>query len=330
MPKSSNQKLKLWYVYKILFEHSDENHPLTLSQIISLLKNYGITAERKSLYSDIELLCEAGVDIVSEKRDKFVYYIGERDFQLAELKLLVDCVLASRFITAKKSAELVSKLSSLTSKSLAGDLKRQVYISDRVKGINERIYYNIDLLHDAIGRRKNIKFKYYKYNFKDTKQFKNNSDFYVVSPYALVYSDDNYYLLAHYPKYEGVTHFRVDKMTEVALVDEGYKSAESVNGADFNPAEYVKRVFSMFKGHTDSVRLMCDESVLNVIADKFGENAFIRKESDTTYAVTVKADISPTFFAWVFMLGDNVKINSPQSVVEEYQEMLKQIQNKYK
>ena len=160
MPKSSNQKLKQWFLYRILFENTDEDNPMTMSQLINELERYGVSAERKSIYSDIELLVNAGVDIVSEKRDKHVYYMGSRDFQLAELKLLVDCVQASKFITAKKSAELIGKLESLASKHQATELQRQVYISDRVKNFNEKIYYNIDVLHNAVNSERKISFKY--------------------------------------------------------------------------------------------------------------------------------------------------------------------------
>ena len=322
MAKSSNQKLKLWYLYKILFENTDENNPMTLSQIITELGRYDISAERKSLYNDIEMLVNAGVDIVSEKRDKFVYYIASRDFQLAELKLLVDCVQASKFVTAKKSGELIGKLEGLASKHQATQLQRQVYISDRVKNFNEKIYYNIDFLYSAVNLNRKISFKYYKYNTVNNKVFRNDGNEYVVSPYAMIYSDDNYYLIAHYPKYQGVTHFRVDKMTDIKVLDEKSVDVNDVTDDKFSLAEYTKKVFNMYKGKTESVSFLCDESILSVVIDKFGDNIHLRKENDKEYAVTIKADISPTFFSWVFMLGDKIKIVSPSSVVEEYKTML--------
>lgn len=329
MPKSSNQKLKLWYLYKILFENTDENNPMTLSQIITELGRYDISAERKSLYSDIEMLVNAGVDIVSEKRDKFVYYIASRDFQLAELKLLVDCVQASKFVTAKKSAELIGKLEGLASKHQASQLQRQVYIYDRVKNFNEKIYYNIDFLYSAININKKISFKYYKYNTVNNKVFRNDGNEYVVSPYAMIYSDDNYYLIAHYPKYQGVTHFRVDKMTDIRVLDEDGADIKLVTDDKFSLAEYTKKVFNMYKGKTETVSFLCHESILNVVIDKFGDNIHLRKENESQYAVTIKADVSPTFFSWVFMLGDKINIVSPSYVVEEYKTMLKQNANMY-
>lgn len=330
MPKSSNQKLKILYLYKILAEQTDEDNPLTMPQIIAELGRFGINAERKSLYDDIELLVNAGVDIVCEKRKSFGYYMASRNFQLAELKLLVDCVQASKFVTAKKSAQLIGKLEKLASKRQGAELRRQVYISDRVKAFNERIYYTIDLLHKAINNGNKIQFKYYQYNTKKVQKLRNNGEFYTVSPYGMVYSDDNYYLLAHYPKYEGITHFRVDKLTEVLVLEERAEDIEEVAGEGFKLMEYVKKVFNMFHGTAETVHLLCDESVLNVVIDKFGENVFLRKESQDKYAVTANAVISPTFYSWVFMLGDKVQVVSPQNVVDGYKEMLEQNRKIYK
>ena len=324
MPKSSNQKLKPWFLYRILLENTDENNPMTMAQIITELSRYGVSAERKSIYSDIELLVNAGVDIVSEKRDRHVYYIGSRDFQMAELKLLVDCVQASKFITAKKSAELIGKIEGLASKHQASQLQRHVYIADRVKTFNEKIYYNVDFLYNAINSNKKISFKYYRYNTASNKAFRNDGNEYVVSPYFMTYSDDNYYMIAHYPKRDGVTHFRVDKMTEMKIMDECRDDIESVAGKGFNIAEYTKKVFSMYKGKTETVTFLCDESIVSVVMDRFGDKVHLRMENENQYSVTVKADISPTFFSWVFMLGNQAKLISPENVVEEYKNALKE------
>ena len=324
MPKSNNQKLKLWALYRILFENTDENNPMTMPQILTELGRYGISAERKSVYSDIDLLVNAGVDIVSEKRDRYVYYMGSRYFQLPELKLLVDCVQASKFITAKKSAELIGKLEGLASKHQATELQRQVYISDRVKTFNEKIYYNIDFLYNAINTNRKISFRYYSYNTVNEKKFKNNGNDYVVSPYTMVYSDDNYYLVAHYPKYDGVSNFRVDKMTDIKVLDEKRVDIKTVTDGSFNIADYTKKIFNMYRGRTETVTFLCDESILSVVIDRFGDRVHIRKDSKEKYSVTVKADISPTFFSWVFMLGNKVKLVSPETVVEEYKKTLKE------
>ncbi|MBR0277279.1 MAG: WYL domain-containing protein [Clostridia bacterium] len=325
MPKSSNQKLKIWYLFKILNEKTDEHHPISMSEIISELEKYGINAERKSIYNDIELLINAGVDIISEKRDRFVYYIGDRDFQLAELKLLIDFVQSSKFITAKKTGELIKKIEGLTSKNYAHELHSQVYINDRVKTSNEKIYYNINYLYTAINSGVRITFRYYKYNVLNNSKYKNNGNLYQVSPYGLVYSDDNYYLLAHYPKYEGITHFRVDKMTDITISSEKSIEIEKIAGKNFNFAEYVKKMFNMFRGETNTVTLNCKEEILNVVIDKFGENVFLRKGDNDRFFVTVKADISPAFFGWIFMLGETIEIVSPTDVRCSYNEHLRNI-----
>lgn len=329
MPKSRNQKLKILYLYKILAENTDEQNPMTMTQILAELEKYGVSAERKSVYNDIELLVNAGADIVSEKRERFVYYMGSRNFQLAEVKLLVDCVQSSKFITAKKSAELIGKLEKLASKHQASELQRQVYISDRVKTFNERIYYNIDFLQSAVNSGKKISFRYYQYCTVRDKKFRNNGGYYTVSPYGTVYSDDNYYLLAHYPKYEGITHFRVDKMTDITVTDEKSDNISDVTDGKFSLAEYTKKIFNMFRGRTETIQLRCDESILSVVIDKFGENVFLRKESDGVFAVTVSADVSPTFFSWIFMLGRKIKIISPVSVIDEYKKMMEENGNMY-
>lgn len=329
MPKSRNQNLKIVYLYKILLENTDEKNPLSMPEIISKLSNYGINAERKSIYSDIELLRDIGVDIISEKRNKYCYYIGERDFQLAELKLLVDCVSSSKFITAKKSGELIKKLEGLASKNQARDLQRNVYITDRVKNFNEKIYYNVDILHDAINSKKQIKFLYYKYITGKEKVLRNNGEFYEVSPYNLIYSEENYYLLAHYPKYDKITHFRVDKMAEITLTEKSVIPEKNVMGQDFDISKYINKTFSMYRGRSESVKLLCSDDIISVVIDKFGDNVFLRKENEK-YLVNVKAEVSPTFFGWIFMLGDKIKIVSPENVVVEYKNALNGVINSYK
>jgi len=330
MPKSNNQKLKLWYLYKILNENTDENHPMSMPEIIAELKKYDISSERKSLYSDIETLINIGVDIISEKRDKYVYYIGERDFQLAELKLLVDFIQSSKFITSKKSAELIRKIEGLTSKNNAIQLQKQVYVYDRVKTNNERIYYNISDLYFAINSHKKVKFKYYKYNVTNNVKFKNDGNEYIISPYALVCSDDNYYLLSNYPKYNGITHFRVDKMIDISVIDENIDKIENVVGKSFNLSEYIKKIFNMYGGETKTISLECDEDILNVVIDKFGDDLFLRKGDNNKAYATIKADVSPTFFSWLFQLKTSVKIISPADVADEYKKYLDSVLKIYK
>ena len=200
MPRNENQKMKLLYLLKILLENSDEENVLPMSRIIDSLAAYDIKAERKSIYDDIECLRRFGYDIICQKGRNIGYYIGERDFELAELKLLVDSDQSSKFITKKKSAQLIKKIENLTSKFYGKQLQRQVYVADRVKMSNETVYYNVDRLHNAVSDNVKIAFKYYEYNLDKKRQHRNNGNDYIVSPYSLTFSDDNYYLIAHYPK----------------------------------------------------------------------------------------------------------------------------------
>lgn len=329
MAKSGNQKQKLLYLYKILFENTDEEHPMTLADFIQELGRYGISAERKSLYADLQLLSDMGVDVVSEKRERFVYYIGQRRFQTAELKLLVDCIQASKFITPKKSMELIGKLEGLTSRHLAGQLRRQVYIADRVKAFNETIYYNVDFLHHAVSNCRKVRFHYYQYITGRLKKLKNDGAFYTVSPYGLVYSDDNYYLVGHYPKHAGLSHFRVDRMADIAVLEERAERPDTAVGGAFNMAEYTKKLFGMYHGETQMVQLLCPERLLHVVIDKFGEDVFLRAEADGNFIATVRVDVSPAFFGWLMTLGDAVRILSPPSVVQQWQAQLRCILKLY-
>ena len=270
MSKSSNQKLKLLYLLKILFEKTDTDHTLTVPEMISELKKYDISAERKSIYDDLESLKTFGIDILCRKTKTYDYYIASRSFELAELKLLADAVASSKFITEKKSRELIKKIGSLTSSHEAQYLKRQVYVAGRVKTINEKIYYNVDKLHQAISTNQQISFKYFEYTVDKKKRYRNDGNKYTASPYALMWDDENYYLISNYEKHEGITHFRVDKMEDIEILD-----VKSIQNDDINIGEYAKKVFSMFGGEEAILRVMFDNSLLGVVIDRFGKNTII-------------------------------------------------------
>lgn len=327
MSKSSNQKLKLLYLIKILSENTDEDHAMSMSEIIKALDNYGIQAERKSLYSDMECLSDFGYDIIAGKGRNSGYFMGERDFELAELKLLVDSVQSSKFITKKKSDILIKKLEALTSRHLGKELQRQVYVADRAKHNNETVYYNVSKLHDAISNNRKIDFKYSSYNLKKQKELRNGGNDYTVSPYNLVFSDDNYYLIAHYPKNEKLTHFRVDRMSDIRLSDEKRADIFGIMGANFNLGEYLKNTFDMFGGDTVKVSLLCDNSLINAVVDRFGEDVFIMKNDENSFTATVSVNVSPTFFAWVFTFGGKMKISSPKSIADEFLNTAKRMIN---
>ena len=331
MAGNTNQKLKLLYLMKILLEQTDEENALTISDIISELSRYDISAERKSLYNDIELLRQFGIDVICKKTKTFDYYVGNREFELPELKLLVDAVQSSKFITKRKSNELIKKIENLTSMHLAKQLQRQVFVSDRVKAINEKIYYNVDTLHNAIAQNRQVAFKYFEYTLEKKKQYRKNGADYIVSPFALSWANDNYYLVSHYAKYEGeLTHFRVDRMADITILGEQRKSIREITGLrEFNIAKYSQQMFSMFSGDNENVHLLFHNSLINVVIDRFGEDIFICKQGEEHFTISVDLSISTALMAWLFQFGDKVKILSPNHLANEMKSMAEGVANLY-
>lgn len=329
MAKSKNQRAKLLYVLDYLRHYSDEDHPVKTGEIIEYLERNGIEAERKSIYSDIENLIFAGYDIISQKGKNAGFYMASSDFELAELKLLVDSVQSSKFITEKKTNALVSKLESLTSIYNGRELQRQVHIFGRVKTDNEEIYYNVDKLDRAINKTQKVKFYYAQYTSDKKKEIRNEGEKYVISPYCLTFSDDNYYVVAYYEKYKKLVNFRVDRMSGVEITGEKSEDIKDVTGNDFNLSEYLKKTFDMFGGQTKRVKLECDNSLANAVIDKFGDKVFIIKNDKNSFTASVDVNVSPTFFAWVSTFGSKMKIIAPDGVKEEFKEHIKNILSLY-
>ena len=330
MAKSSNQKLKTLYLMKIFLEKTDEENTITLIEMLAELERYGITAERKSIYDDIEALCQYGIDIATRKTKTTNYFVANRLFELPELKLLVDIVQSSKFITHKKSNDLIKKIESLTSMNQARKLQRQVYVANRVKTMNERIYFNVDTLHTAISENLQISFKYFEYDVEKKKQFRNSGQVYIVSPYALSWVDENYYLISHYPKNLELTHFRVDRMTDIKLLEEPRRVLSDITGEkSLDIAEYSKKIFNMFRGEEETVKLLFDNSLVNVVIDRFGKDVTLEKADEIHFNIRVNVAVSSTFLAWVFQFGDKVKILSPDCVIKRYREMLHETLNQY-
>lgn len=323
MAKSSNQKMKLLYLMKIFMEYTDEEHPLTTSEIISKLKGYDISAERKSLYDDIECLRTFGMDIISRRERPAGHYLGSREFELAELKLLVDTVQSSKFITTKKSTQLIKKLENLASRYEAQQLHRQVYVNNRPKTMNESIYYNVDKLHTAIAANSKIKFKYFEWTVTKEIKLKRGGESYKVSPWALIWDDENYYLIAYDDLSESIRHYRVDKMLDIEYIDEKRSGRELF--ADFDAAQYEKKMFGMFGGEEKNVTLLCKNGIINVIVDRFGRDVTVHKADEEHFTVHIKASISPQFFGWLTGLGTSAVISSPVSIRDEYAAYLKEI-----
>ncbi|WP_283205623.1 helix-turn-helix transcriptional regulator [Garciella nitratireducens] len=327
MSGRSNGKLKLLYIMKILLEKTDEDHPITVYEIIRNLQFYGISAERKSIYSDIDLLKEFGLDIICIKGKANQYFIGSREFQLPELKLLVDAVQSSRFITYKKSAELIKKIEKLCSIYQAKTLHRQVIISDRIKNMNENIYYNIDVIHQGIQENKKIKFQYFDYTMEKKIAFRREGEYYTVSPYALSWSDNNYYLIAYYQRYNGISNFRVDRMKNVQVIKEARESREEFK--DFDIVDYSNKIFYMYSGKTEMVELEFDASLINVVLDRFGKDVFIYHKRKNCFCIRTEIIIGDTFLGWLFMFGDKVRVLSPESLKKKIKQRTKKVLKLY-
>ena len=324
MPRSAQQKLKILYVMDYLLQFSDETHPVTLAQIAGYLSDYGISAERKSLYDDLEALRTYGLDIVSTGAGRSsAYYIAARDFELPELKLLVDSVQASKFITHKKTAALIKKLERLTSVHEARSLQRQVYVSGRIKTMNESIYYNVDALHSAISQGKKIRFRYFDLDVNKLRQFRRGGAYYAVSPYALTWDSENYYLVAYDSGTSEIRHYRVDKMAGITALDIPRDGLEAFRALDM--AVYTRRVFGMFSGTEEAVRMRFDNHLVGAVLERLGMETMLVPDGDTHFTVTANVVPSPQFYAWLFGFGDMAQLLGPAHAVEQMRSQLRAV-----
>lgn len=324
----SRQKQKLLLMRKILLENTDENNPMTGNQIIEELARNGIKEERKTLYDDIATLIGSGLAIeVTKAGHANAYYVSERLFTTEELFVLVDAVASSKFLTQKKSSELIKKLQQLTSKSQAKSLQRQIYVENRVKTFNDSIYYTINQINEAIFSKKVITFQYYSYDPSKKRQLKHGGEIYKVSPYHLTWRNDNYYLIGYSHKRDKVVYFRADRMTRVSVIDE--KRAElSLDQLEF--AKSLRTTFDMYSGTPETVTLEIDSSLIDVMVDRFGEKIILHPCEDDRYTFRVEVQVSPTFWGWVFQFGTKIKVCGPDWVVEEALKETKKLYNLYK
>ena len=317
------QKMKLHYLEKILLLNTDENHPLTAEELIKLLESDGIKIERKTLYKDISLLRNYGIDVIQEKRGRnVVYYIGQRDFELPELKLLVDLVQASKFITKRKSQVLIKKIENLTSKYEAYELHRQVYVSDNNKAENEKIYYNVDKIYSAINDNHSMYFQYFQWNEEKKKKLRHNGKIYKVSPWALLWDHEKYYLIGYDEEVDEIRHYRVDKIVNIEIRDDSRKGVIEFKG--FNISAYTKRLFGMFDGEEENITLRADNSLAGVIIDRFGKDVDLKKVNDHQFDAIVRVALSDQFYGWVLSLGNDVEILKPKNAREGIKKMIRQ------
>lgn len=325
---ATNEKLKILYLLKILFEKTDKNHSMNATELCKELENcYGMTSDRKTIYSDIERLRIFGIEIQQKNKQKKGYYISKRTFELPELTLLVDAVQASRFITNAKSEELIKKLESLTTVENAKQLHRQVYIYNRVKADNEMIYTNVDIIHTAIHQNRKIAFKYCEWTQKKILRQRKNGAIYQVSPWSLTWNQENYYLVAFDSSINSIRHYRVDKMQEMKMLEEYREGKNKFEGFDL--AEFSKKTFGMYGGYDKEVIIRCKNSMAGVIIDRFGKNTFLFPAEEGYFRVHILVSVSQQFFGWLTGIGEDIEIVEPMDVRKEYQEYLEKIIKHY-
>lgn len=326
--RGDNQKLKMLFLAKIFSEETDDNHALTLPEIKAKLEAYGVNAERKTLYQDFEELRQFGMDIIAEKKGNMgFYHLGSREFELPELKLLVDSVQSAKFITDKKSNELIKKLESLVSKYEAKQLHRQVVISGRIKAMNESIYYNVDKLHEAIGTDRQIRFLYYQWNVKKEMELRKNGEEYHISPWGLMWDDENYYLVGYDSADQKIKHYRVDKMLEIDVTEIKREGKEAFK--QFDMPKYTKSLFGMFGGELKPVTLVVRNDLVGVILDRFGKDTIVIPYDEEHFKTTVNVAVSPQFFGWIMSFGTGMKIVSPEDVVKQMKKEIKLLAEQY-
>ncbi len=321
---TSNQKLKPLYIMDYLLRNTDEAHPASMKQIIAYLESQGISAERKSVYSDIEALCDYGIDILQTGSARSTgYYVASRSFELPELKLLVDSVQSSKFITHKKTATLIRKIEKRASIHEAQLLQRQVYVANRIKTMNESIYYNVDAIHAGISENRRIRFRYFEYTVAKERRYRRDGAYYVVSPYALTWDDENYYLVAYDAQAGSVRHYRVDKMSNISATDEPRDGAEVFRSLDM--AIYSRKVFGMFSGTEQRVRLRFANHLVGAVLDRLGQDVSVIPDGEEHFTVSTDVVVSPQFFAWLCGFGAEAQLLSPEGAVNAMREHIKGI-----
>ena len=328
MARSSYQKLKPLYIMNYLLQNTDEDHPVTVNQIISYLDSQGISAERKSIYSDIEALQYFGLDIVQSGSGRSCgYYIAHRTFELPELKLLVDSVQSSKFITHKKTAALIKKIETLASIHEAQLLNRQVFVKNRIKTMNESIYYNVDEIHNGISKNKKIRFLYFEYNVQKERQYRRNGAYYVVSPFALTWDDENYYMVAYDSDAAMIKHYRVDKMEKISILEEDRDGLEAYQALDM--AIYARKTFGMFTGKEEHVVLRFENHLVGAVLDRLGRDVFIVPDGPDHFTVRTDVIVSPQFFAWVTGFSTSAQVIGPGHVVEAMKDHICAVAGQY-
>lgn len=328
MPRGTNQKFKLYRLAKIMLERTDDDHYITMPEIIDALGEYDITADRKSIYSDLRDLEVLGIEVEGEKvGNRFHYHVVSRTFELPELKLLVDAIQSSKFITESKTNALIKKLEQLVSKYEAMKLQRQVFVSGRIKTMNESIYYSVDAIHHAISENKKIRFQYFQWNVKKEMELRHNGAWYHISPWGLSWDDENYYLVGYDSDGGKIKHYRVDKMIHIQMTDEKREGKECFKKLDM--ADYARKSFGMYGGKEQKVKLRVANDLAGVIIDRFGKNVMMIPEDEAHFTVNVDVHVSKQFLGWIISLGEGVKIISPDEVVDQMKKEIERLARQY-
>lgn len=327
MAKSESQKLKLLYLADMLRHETDETHTLRVQEMIEKLATLGIKAERKSIYADLAALEEYGFDIVRTQDKSIHYALAHREFELPELKLLVDAVQSSKFLSARKSRELIHKLEGLASRYEAQALQRQVYVTNRVKSMNESVYYSIDTLHAAINGNRQITFQYFEWTVQKTMAFKHSGAVYTVSPYALMRDDENYYCVGYDAVSNKIKNYRVDKMHRIAVTNAVRDGKEYFE--NFDMASYAQKMFGMFGGTEEAIELVFANRLAGVVLDRFGKDCMLFPIDAAHFKVHIKAVVSPLFLGWVAGFGAEARIASPQNVADRLVQLCKDTLSQY-
>lgn len=327
MAARSGQKLKLIYIADIFKKCTDEEHPISAAEICDKLAALGVTAERKAIYDDIQQLILYGYDIIKTRTPKNGFFLASREFETSEIYLLCDAVKTAKFISAKKTRELVSKLEGMLSIYQSTDKLNAVFIDYKSKCQNEEIFYSIDAIDRAIAAHKKISLKYGVRTLGSNREIKTEYKERVISPYALTWQDDHYYLIGNYEKYDNLIHLRVDRMRKVKELDVSARPFSEVSEYKdtFDVADYTKKLFGMFGGKTEEIELICSKSILEIIADRFSQDIFIRNLTEDTFTVTVKAAVSDALITWIMNYGDKIKVSKPSYLIEKIRDRAEEI-----
>lgn len=331
MAGKQGSKLKLLAVLDILSHYSDDDHVLTANEICEKLEEFDIFAERKSIYADIENLRKFGFDVINTKSPKRGFFLGTRDFEIAEVRLLIDAVMAANFISTKKTAELLDKLFRLVSRSQAETIERQVFVENKLKCANEEIYYTIDTINRAIAECKKVEFKYIRRKLTKRLTTACEEKSFTVSPYALTWLNDRYYLICNNAKYDNLMHTRLDRMGKVTILDEKARSFTEVSKyrGTFDTADYTGKLFNMFSGEIKTIELRCSNSIIDEILDRFGSNVPLRADGDDHFVIKVNAAVSKGLVCWILQYGEDIKVKVPKSLAVEVKENAKSVVNLY-